>query len=453
MKRGDIDLHLFNLNEKGMSAIIVTLLLVMLSIVLTGVVFVAVHNIIKTGTQQVSSSSQCLNSGAEVTSFSCLQDGTQCNVTVRRTSGSDSIGGVRLIFTNDKGESNVSDSPGNIVTLATKSITATNIGVINITQVGVAIYFLDSAEKPIPCSTKSNALIGSINSGGTTGTVGGSEGSGTPSPSTCTPASDPTFAGLCGSYQCGDVNNGTCSLVSCGTCLSDEYCNLTTHTCETSPANCTPASDPTFAGLCTNNNYTCGDVNNGSCATVSCGTCLSDEYCNLDTHTCESNSNCVPASDTYCADNNYECGVFNNGTCSGTINCATGTGPDGCNFPDFCNSTYQCEAPKMLNNGTIYSSWPTGAARFFDSNDLPKSQSEDDALAAGAQYNNENSFVRFPGSAETSCIQISYIIYQNSTNMSFVALSLPTGDYANISAGDKYKIWNTQSGCLNDTST
>lgn len=142
-------------NKRGLSAVIVTLLLVMLSIVLVGIVFVVVNNVVSSGTSQVSSGAKCLSSGVEVTAATCNQAGTDCNVTVQRTSGSDKIDGVTLVFYNAAQDSNVNNTAGNIQTPAAKRILNINASVSNITKIDAAAYFLDKSGAVGPCSTTS----------------------------------------------------------------------------------------------------------------------------------------------------------------------------------------------------------------------------------------------------------------------------------------------------------
>ncbi len=139
-------------NKKGLSAVIVTLILVLLSLVLVGIVWVVVNNVVSSGTQQVASSSKCLNSQVEIIAATCNQAGTDCNVTIKRTSGSDDIDGVRLIFYNAVGDSNVFDSNGTIVTPATRRALNVNAGITNVTKVDAAAYFNDASGKANACS-------------------------------------------------------------------------------------------------------------------------------------------------------------------------------------------------------------------------------------------------------------------------------------------------------------
>jgi len=142
-------------NKRGLSAVIVTLLLVLLSLVLIGIVWVVVNNVVSGGTQQITSNSKCLNSQVEITAATCTQTVGDCNVTIKRISGTDDIDGVRLIFYNAAGDSSVNDSIGNIQTPATRRALDISTGIANITKIDVTVYFLDTAGKVSPCSSPS----------------------------------------------------------------------------------------------------------------------------------------------------------------------------------------------------------------------------------------------------------------------------------------------------------
>lgn len=140
-------------NKRGLSAVIVTLLLVMLSIVLVGIVFVVVSNVVNTSKSNISGGATCSYSGVEVTSATCNKIGTQCNVTVQRTRGSDEIGGVTLTFSNAAGDAASNSTGGNIITPAYKRISSIplNPAVANVSSIGVSIYYNESSGKQYPC--------------------------------------------------------------------------------------------------------------------------------------------------------------------------------------------------------------------------------------------------------------------------------------------------------------
>ncbi len=139
-------------NKRGISSIIATLILILLTIVLIGIVWVVVSGIVTNSTKQVNSGAQCLNSGVQITSASCTQSGSNCNVTVQRNLGTDTIGGVRLIFMNAVSNSSINDTIGNIPTQGSAQAQNWNMGVSNITEVDAAIYFTDASGAKSVCS-------------------------------------------------------------------------------------------------------------------------------------------------------------------------------------------------------------------------------------------------------------------------------------------------------------
>jgi len=143
-------------NTKGMSEIVVTLILILLAIVVVGVVWVVVSRVVNNGSQQINYNSMCLGSQAEITSAVCTKDGTSCNVTVRRTSGSDPIAGVRVVFDSADGSSQTSDIAlvsGNWTTLqsVTKPVTFIPVLTSNVTKVEAAIQFTKTDGSTYTC--------------------------------------------------------------------------------------------------------------------------------------------------------------------------------------------------------------------------------------------------------------------------------------------------------------
>lgn len=144
-----------NTNKKGISSIIATLILLLLTIVLVGIVWAVVSGIVRTSTEGATSGAQCFNSAADVTAATCTEAGV-CNISVQRTLGTDVLGGVRVVVLNDLGDSNVTDIEGDFQTLGTVRVPVNSpMGVINISEVDVAIYFVDSAGKKSICSSPS----------------------------------------------------------------------------------------------------------------------------------------------------------------------------------------------------------------------------------------------------------------------------------------------------------
>jgi len=139
-------------NRKGISSIIATLILLLLTIVLVGIVWAVVSGIVKTSTEGVSSGAQCLNSAIDITAASCTGAGV-CNVTVQRTLGSDVIGGVRVIFFNEaKDSTNFTDIGGDIQVSGMGRLTNTPINVVNVNEINAYIYFTQTSGTKTVCS-------------------------------------------------------------------------------------------------------------------------------------------------------------------------------------------------------------------------------------------------------------------------------------------------------------
>ena len=87
-------------NKRGLSEIIVTLLLVMLSIVLVGIVFVVVKNIVKNGTQQTSFQFGSLFLNLKLQKVSIDPTTGDVSVIVQREVGQGELTGVAFVIPN-----------------------------------------------------------------------------------------------------------------------------------------------------------------------------------------------------------------------------------------------------------------------------------------------------------------------------------------------------------------
>lgn len=149
-------------NNKGLSTIVATLIIILLVLVAVGIIWVVVRNVIQGGVKQIDINSKCLNIEISPTKANCAVNASDggntgvCNVTVTRSTGSDEIGGVKLVFTNDGGESNwIETVSGNIGALATKTVANINTGISNVSKVEVLVYFVDDSGNEQLCSSSS----------------------------------------------------------------------------------------------------------------------------------------------------------------------------------------------------------------------------------------------------------------------------------------------------------
>jgi hypothetical protein len=142
-------------NKKGLSTIVATLLIILLTLVAVGIIWVVVKNVITGGAGQVTIDAKCL--AANVVATKVVNATPEIfSVTLNRAGGDDQIGGVKLAFTNaDESTSYVYDVPGNMVALSTITVPVniTTVTLPNPSKVSVVVYFLDDSGNAQLCST------------------------------------------------------------------------------------------------------------------------------------------------------------------------------------------------------------------------------------------------------------------------------------------------------------
>jgi len=137
-------------NNRGLSAVITTLIIILLVIVAVGIIWVVVRNVIEEGTEQLDLGTRCLAVDTRAT-IVVNTTGTTYDVTLHRSAGGDDIGGVKLVFFNSTDNSGVIDVSGNIVPLATDT---SNVDgeVTDANKVQVTVYFTDASGNEQLCS-------------------------------------------------------------------------------------------------------------------------------------------------------------------------------------------------------------------------------------------------------------------------------------------------------------
>lgn len=147
-------------NTKGLSTIVATLLIILLTLVAVGIIWVVVKNVVQGGTEQVDLDSKCLATtvvATKVTNTTAID----FSVTLSRTAGDEELGGVALVFTNEEGtESYRVDVPATTYPLGPLSTLTVPVtidpaagGITNPTRVSVVAYFLDSSGNTQLCNT------------------------------------------------------------------------------------------------------------------------------------------------------------------------------------------------------------------------------------------------------------------------------------------------------------
>ena len=133
------------MNKKGLSTVVTTLIIVMMSLVAVGIVWVVVQNMTNSGSETVDYSSKCLL--ADVKPESATYDAYTDMITVnlkRSAAGGEEteIGGVKVTITKADGTTVTSEnSDGNIALLETKPYTTTGTFTEKPTKVLATVYF------------------------------------------------------------------------------------------------------------------------------------------------------------------------------------------------------------------------------------------------------------------------------------------------------------------------
>jgi len=147
-------------SKKGLSTIVVTLIIILLSLVAVGVVWVVVRNLITSGSQGVEINAKCLNINLEVSKVNCSSAGVSriCDVKLMRSgTGTDAIAGVKLIFKNSTAgtSSGLLSIAGDIQPLVGKTQTGINTTLTGTNEVDVTPFFQDASGNEQLCSQPS----------------------------------------------------------------------------------------------------------------------------------------------------------------------------------------------------------------------------------------------------------------------------------------------------------
>jgi hypothetical protein len=147
-------------SKRGLSTIVVTLIIILLSLVAVGVVWLAVKGLIKGGTSGIDINTKCLGVNLEITKANCSAGTTNkiCAVTLMRTgTESSALAGVKLVFKNETSgvTSSLINVDGDIPPLAGKTIYSIDTGIAKangISKVETTAFFKDASENEQLCS-------------------------------------------------------------------------------------------------------------------------------------------------------------------------------------------------------------------------------------------------------------------------------------------------------------
>jgi hypothetical protein len=250
------------MKKGGLSTIIVTLILILVSLVAVGIIWVVVRNVIQTGTEGVGLSQFSLS--AKILDVSIDNSSNNVSLTVKRNAGKGNLTGISFVFSSD---GNIEVITRNISLKELEQmnfIFHLNMSVSDLTSVSI-VPLIKQDEKQI-----TGIALDKYNLGNSKNYI---------LSQTCIPTNCSALG-----YICGTWNNGTCSgTLSCGNCSGGQICNATGRCV----ASCIPST-------CASSGYQCGSgYANGTCAgNLNCGNCTSYGT----GYSCNASGRCVASS-------------------------------------------------------------------------------------------------------------------------------------------------------------
>jgi len=159
MKRGRIARS----DIRGLSAVITTLIIILLVLVAIGIIWVVIRGVIEGGVGTIDLSTKCLAVDVRATAASCtpVDDGATppvvidytCEVTLKRGSGGDPIDGIRLVFSDGTDSNTVSPDQAALDPLQQRTDTVDSGLLAAPTSLEVAVIINDEAGQPQICPT------------------------------------------------------------------------------------------------------------------------------------------------------------------------------------------------------------------------------------------------------------------------------------------------------------
>lgn len=140
------------MNKKGLSTIVTTLIIVALSLVAVGIIWVVVNNLLEDSTQQIDKLTLCNDIRIKVDSSTYNADESTVETKISREGSSEEeIGGILLVYSDDEGnEVGRQDHTENINIFSSETITTTltDTGQVTPSKVEARFYFInDQGEK------------------------------------------------------------------------------------------------------------------------------------------------------------------------------------------------------------------------------------------------------------------------------------------------------------------
>lgn len=143
-------------NKRGLSAIVATLIIILLVLVAVGIIWVVVRNLIQEGAEQIDVSTKCMAVDVRAVSVvPVVGEAESYSVTLRRTAGGEALGGIKIVLFNDTANSGVLNKFNETATLLGELYTRTEIvaaGITNANKLEYTAYFIDESGNERLCS-------------------------------------------------------------------------------------------------------------------------------------------------------------------------------------------------------------------------------------------------------------------------------------------------------------
>ncbi len=139
-------------NKRGLSAIVATLIIILLVLVAVGIIWVVVRNLIQEGAEQVDVSTKSIAVDVRAVSVAPVIGSPESYfVTLKRIAGGEAIGGVKISLFNETANSGVLDGFLVLSELETKTETVA-ARITNASRLEYTVYFIDDSGNERLCS-------------------------------------------------------------------------------------------------------------------------------------------------------------------------------------------------------------------------------------------------------------------------------------------------------------
>ncbi|MBU2503721.1 MAG: hypothetical protein KJ879_01565 [Nanoarchaeota archaeon] len=152
-------------NKKGLSAVVATLIIILLVLVAVGILWVVIRGVIQGGADTIELSQKCLDIQLEASAVvPVTSESGNYSVTLARKAGGDTLGGVKLNFFNATENSGVIEfgtALGILETGTNKIVTADGgNGILhNATRMDFTTYFVSDLGEEQVCSSTETAPL------------------------------------------------------------------------------------------------------------------------------------------------------------------------------------------------------------------------------------------------------------------------------------------------------